>query len=165
MTITSPTNPNLLKLFKARHFTFFKLALLGRFTSQPQHHWRGFRRLRLLSTGTSALAAGGRSRLASCGAYCRPPLRFGLGCHSPSVLSRALPSATFRVAKPYDTPSALRHGVNTRPKGHCGPLTCKTIVGKPRPTADFEILQMSIHFVCFFQICMDFLGSYDCFPR
>ena len=151
-------NPNLLKLFKARHFTFFKLALLGRFTSQPQHHWRSFRRLRLLSTGTSALAAGGRSRLASCGAYCRPPLRFGLGCHSPSVLSRALPSATFRVAKPYDTPSALRHVANTRPKGHSGPSACTEIMGKPRATAEFEIFVKVHTNRLFLQICMDFFG-------
>ena len=62
-------------------------------------------------------AAGRRSGLSSCGAYRRPPLRSGLRCHSPSVLSRAHLCATFRVAKPHDSPSALRHGADNRQKG------------------------------------------------
>ena len=77
------------------------------------------------SSVTSARQRGGRDAPVSCRAYCRPPLRSGLWCHSPSALSRALPSATFRVAKPHDSTSALRHGANNRPKGHCGPSACQ----------------------------------------
>ena len=73
----------------------------------------------------SARQRGGRNAPVSCRAYCRPPLHSGRRCHSSSALSRALPSAAFRAAQPYDSPSALRHGANNRPKGHCGPSACQ----------------------------------------
>ena len=53
---------------------------------------------------------------------------FGRGCHSAPVLSRAHPCAASRAAQPYDSPSALRHRANNRPKGHSGPLACNHLV-------------------------------------
>ena len=38
---------------------------------------------------------------------------------------KGAPERHVRVAKPYDSPSALRHGATNRPKGHCGPSACQ----------------------------------------
>ena len=38
---------------------------------------------------------------------------------------KGAPERHVRVAKPYDSTSALRHGANNRPKEHCGPSACK----------------------------------------
>ena len=77
------------------HKSEFVEALHWRFTYQLQCHGRSF--------------LGDIRVPAELSAY--------LGCHSPSVQSRAHQCATFRVAKPYDSTSAPRHGADTRQKG------------------------------------------------
>ena len=96
---------------------------IGGFASSPREHPPRSRpserpvKLRCVSSPSTPLRAQChthhnspfiRSRYQTCQAY---------RCHSPSVLSRALPSAASRAAQPHDSPSALRHGANNRQKG------------------------------------------------
>ena len=120
----TPTTPNLSNFLMPSISNSSSLHFLGDLRLICFTTGEAFGGFASSSKGTSARQRGGRNAPVSCRAYGRPPLRFRLRCHSPSVLSRALPSATPSVAKPHDSTSALWHGVNNRPKGHCGPLTC-----------------------------------------
>ena len=39
---------------------------------------------------------------------------------------KGAPERHIPCGKPYDSPSALRHGADNRPKGHCGPSACRS---------------------------------------
>ena len=120
----TPTTPNLSNFLMPSISNSSSLHFLGDLRLICFTTGEAFGGFASSSKGTSARQRGGRNAPVSCRAYGRPPLRFRLRCHSPSVLSRALPSATPSVAKPHDSTSALWHGADNRPKGHSGPLTC-----------------------------------------
>ena len=65
----------------------------------------------------SARQRGGRNAPVSCRAYWRPPLCSWLGYHSPSVLSRALLSATSAWQSPMTAPPPCGTGQTTGQRG------------------------------------------------